>query len=617
MIYDRALTDTVRLFGPRMPTDAIVTILVILLVLVLLVRGRYGSDLVIVAGVALLMLLGTLPTRDALQGFANEGVATIAVLYVVVMGLSETGAVRMLGTWMMGQTRSPTRAVARIVIPVAALSGFVNNTPLVAMCIPAISDWCKRHRISASRLLIPLSYAAIMGGTMTLIGTSTNLVVYGAWKNAFPDRSIGMFEIAWVGFPSLVVGIAYLLVCGRWLLPDRAPVLSIGDDARSYHVEMVVDANGPMVGRNIEQAGLRGLPGLYLSDIERENQVLAAVGPEQVLCANDRLLFVGVLDSIVDLHKIRGLQPGTTQVAKIPESKHHRLLVEAVVSDSCPLIGRTVREFGFRSKYNAVVIAVARNGGQIKRKIGEIVFRTGDTLLLEAPHNFVQTQRNSRDFLLVSAVEDSQPILHEKAWVAIGIVAAMVVAVTVGSAYGVTMLHAAIVAAGIMLVTRCCTGPSARKSIDWQLLIVIAASLGLGRAMEVSGASSWLADSIISIASGNPHITLALIYISTMLLTEIVTNSAAAILNFSLAVAVAQSLGVDPKPFAMAVMMAASASFSSPIGYQTNLMVMAPGGYRFSDYLRIGVPLNLLFCAVSILVIPIHWPLAPLPSHPS
>ncbi|MCA9277711.1 MAG: SLC13 family permease [Phycisphaeraceae bacterium] len=592
-----------------MPSDAIITILVILLVLALLVRGRYGSDIIIAAGVALLMVLGVMTPRESIAGLANEGVVTIAVLYVVIAGLSETGAVRMLGSWMMGRAKSPVKALTRMVVPISALSGFVNNTPLVAMFIPAVSDWCKRNQVSPSRMLIPLSYAAIMGGTMTLIGTSTNLVVYGAWKDVFPDRTIGMFDIAWVGFPSLVVGLVYLLTIGRLLLPDRAPVLSVGDDARSYHVEMLVEPSGPMVGKTIEQAGLRGLPGLYLSDIERDGHVLAAVAPDQMLLANDRLLFVGVLDSIVDLNKFRGLQAGTNQVQKLAESKHQRHLVEAVVSDSCPLIGRNVREFGFRSKYNAVVIAVARNGEQIKRKIGDIIFRTGDTLLLEAPQTFVETQRNSRDFLLVSAVEDSQPILHEKAWISIGIVLAMVLAVTFGSAYGITMLHAAVVAAGLMLATRCCSGASARRSINWQLLVVIAGSLGLGKAMQVSDADDLIATNLISIAGNNPYIVLALLYLSTMLLTEIITNSAAAILNFSLAMALAQTLGLDPKPLAMAVMMAASASFSSPIGYQTNLMVMAPGGYRFTDYLRVGMPLNLLFFVVSVIVIPMHWPL--------
>ncbi len=598
-----------------MTIDGWMTLAVIGLVLGLLIWGRIGSDIVLVGGVALLALLGVLSPKEAIAGMSNEGMVTVAVFFVIVAGLTETGAVRMLSERLLGRPKGLTTAMVRLTIPVSVLSGFMNNTPLVAMFIPAVSDWCKQLRLSPSKMMIPLSYAAVMGGTLTLIGTSTNLVVYGKWLEG-GRPAIGMFELAWVGLPTLVVGLLYLIFVAPRLLPDRKPVMDVGDDPRSYTAEMEVAEGGPLAGRSIEQAGLRGLPGLYLSEVERDGDIIPAVSPAHVLKGGDRLFFVGVVESIADLNKIRGLQPATKQVGKLAAPRPHRSLVEAVVSDSCPMIGKTVKEVNFRARYNAVVIAVARSGEQLRKKIGDITFKTGDTLLLEAPREFVEAQKNSRDFLLVSAVEGSSPPRHNRAWIALAVLGAMIAMATLGqdvlravtnSQVQFGMLHAAVIAAGLMLVARCTTGSNARKSVDWQVLVVIAASLGLGKAMEVSGAASSIGGALVGLAQGNPLATLAMIYLATMLLTEIVTNNAAAVLMFSIAAAAAEKLGVDLKPYAMAIMMAASASFSSPIGYQTNLMVMTPGGYRFTDYLRVGIPINLLFFITSVFFIPLHW----------
>jgi di/tricarboxylate transporter len=336
--------------------------------------------------------------------------------------------------------------------------------------------------------------------------------------------------------------------------------------------------------------------------------VIAAVSPDQRIEAGDRLVFVGVVESIVDLRKIRGLKSATDQVMKLDAPRPARRLVEAVVSNSCPLIGRSIRDGKFRSRYNAVVLAVARHGERLKQRIGDIVLRNGDTLLLEAPESFVEQHRHSRDFYLVSAVEGSRPVRHERAWAAMAIVGLMVGIATI-QPLGFGMLHAAVLAAGLMLALRCCTGSQARRSVDWQVLVVIAASLALGTALEVTGAASVLASWMIGMAAGNPWVTLAMVYLVTMLLTEMITNNAAAVLVFSIAEAAATKLGADFRPFAFAIMMAASASFSTPIGYQTNLMVMSPGGYRFADYFKVGIPLNLLMMATAVLLIPLIWPL--------
>ncbi len=587
-----------------MTPDALFTLFVVLLNVALLIFTRIGADIVLVAGVSLLLLTGILSPEGALAGLANEGVVTVGVLYVVVAGLSETGGVNWLGQRLFGRPRSLSRAQFRLMMPITAMSAFLNNTPLVAMMIPAVSDWAKRQGFAASKLMLPLSYAAIFGGTCSLIGTSTNLVVNGLLI-AQTDTRLGLFDIAWVGVPCALVGIGYMLLFSRWLLPDRQGVMAQQGDVRAYTLEMIVEKDGPLPGKSIEEANLRHLPGLYLAEIDRAGRIIPAVSPQETLQGGDRLLFVGVVESVVDLQKIRGLVPAPEQVFKLSTPRSQRILVEVVVSNSSPVAGKSVREGRFRTLYNAVIIAVARGGERLHQKVGDIVLQPGDTLLLEAPPSFAQTRRNSKDFFLVSRVENSSPPRHERSILALSILVSMVTVVAFG---WLSMLEAAILAAGLMLVTRCVTGSAARRSVDWQVLIVIAASFGLGQALEVTGAAESIARSLVQLAGGNALLSLAVIYGITTLFTEMITNNGAAVLMFPIALATATNLGVDITPFAIAIMMAASASFATPIGYQTNLMVYGPGGYRFTDYLKVGVPLNLLMGAVTLLVAPLIWP---------
>lgn len=590
-----------------MTWQAWLTLAVVAGILALLIFTRVAADVILIAGVTVLLVTGVLDTGEALGGLANEGMVTVAVLFVVVAGLETTGATALVVRYLLGQPKSLLNAQLKMMLPVTAVSAFLNNTPVVAGFMPAVADWAKKYRISVSKLMIPLSYAAILGGTCTLIGTSTNIVVSGlAIQSGLP--AVGMWDITWIGVPTAIIGVTYVMLFSRWLLPDRKPVIGPLADPREYTVEMLVDPNSPLVGQTIEQAGLRHLPNMFVAEIDRDGQTLPAVSPQVVLRANDRLVFVGVVDSVVDLQKIRGLVPATDQVSKLTKPRAERVLVEAVVSYTCPLVGKTVREGRFRNNYNAVVLAVARNGERIHKKIGDIVLKPGDTLLVEAPNAFVQAQRNSRDFLLVSAIDRSTPVRHERAYVAMAIMVAMVAVVT---AEWLSMLQAAMIAAGLMIVTRCCRAAEARRSVDWQILLAIAAALGIGRALELSGAAEFVAQKLIGLAQSNPWWSLVAIYGVCMLMTELITNNAAAALVFPIAMATADDLGVSEKPFIMAIMMAASASFSTPIGYQTNLMVFNAGGYHFTDYLRIGVPLNLLCWLTATMVIPLVYPFSP------
>lgn len=589
-----------------MTWQAWTTIASVLMVLGLLGFTRAAPDLIFVGVVTLLMTIGILSPKEAFAGLANEGVITVGVLYVVAAGLRETGVVSVAAQRLLGRPKSVAHAQFRLMAPVTAMSAFINNTPLVAVCLPVINDWAKRYRISPSKLMLPLSYAAILGGCCTLIGTSTNLVVAGLLR-AHPetDRGLKLFDLAWVGVPCAVVGIAYIMLLSRKLLPDRRAASKDYEDPKEYTVEMLVDAGSPLVGQTIETAGLRQLPGMYLMEIDRDGDILAAVGPHERLRANDRLVFVGIVESVVELQKIRGLKPATNQVFKLDAPRARRSLLEAVVSDTCAMVGKTVREGRFRTKYNAAIIAVSRNGERIHMKIGDIELKPGDTLLLETHPEFFDQHRYSRDFYLVSRVEGYTPPRHERAWAAGIIFLGMVIAAGTG---WLDMIHAAMLAAGLMIITRCCNSTAARQNVDWQVLVAIAASFGLGRAMETTGAAQHIAESMLNVAGTNRWAALAIVYLLTTVCTELMSNNAAAVLMFPIALATGTALDADFMPFVMAVMFAASLGFATPLGYQTHLMVYGPGGYRLSDFARMGVPLDLLMGAIAVSLIPLFWP---------
>ena len=570
----------------------------------LLVFTRYSPDIILLGGLALLLAAGILTPEEAFSGVSNPGIITVAVLFGVAAALRETGVISLVVRYVLGRPKSLASAKIRIMMPVAVISAFLNNTPVVATLMPAVDDWAKQNRLPVSKLLIPLSYAAILGGMCTLIGTSTNLIVNGLLIQT-NHPSLNLFDITRVGAPCAVIGLVYMLVFSRWLLPDRRSAIRLMENPRKYTVEMLVETGSSLVGQTIEQAGLRHLQGLYLMEIDRGDQVLAAVSPQERLQANDRLIFVGIVESVIDLQKIHGLTPSTDQIFKLDRPRSQRCLIEAVVSNTCPLVRRTIREGRFRTVYNAVVIAVARNGERLSQKVGDIVLRAGDTLLLETIPSFVDQQRDSRDFFLVSQVEGSTPPRHNRAWIALALMAAMVLVVAVG---WLSMLKAAMLAGGLMLLAGCCSWSTAKGSVDLQVLLVIAAAIAIGKAMQVSGMAEVIAQTLIGLAGQRPWLVLAVVYGVTMIFTEMLTNTAAAVLVFPIAMATAQTLQVDFMPFVIVIMVAASASFATPLGYQTNLMVYGPGGYRFSDYLRIGAPLDLLIWVAAVAITPLVWP---------
>jgi di/tricarboxylate transporter len=586
-----------------MEWQGILTLATLFSVLSTLMLTRYSADLVLMAALALLLIVGVLSPSEALAGFGNPGVITIATLYVVAAGLKETGAVQWIARRLLGNPKTARGAQFRMIAPTGILSAFMNNTAVVAMFIPAIQDWAQRLGIPASKLLLPLSYAAILGGTCTLIGTSTNLVVDGLLQTEL-DIHLGLFEMAWVGVPLLLIGGAFLVMFGSKLLPDRGGIREELDQVRKYGVEVEVISPGPLVGKTIAEAGLRALSYGYLAEIERDGRLITVVDPDRVLQAGDRLYFIGAPECASELRRIQGLRPANGNVHKLDVANHQRCLVEVVLGLEFPALGKTIRDSQFRTRFNAVIFSLAREGQRVPGKLGDITFRVGDTLLLETSQQFVEQYRFRRDFLLVSALNDSTPPDFRKAPRALGILALMVLV----SASGLLpIMEAAFLAAGGMIVSGCLTASRARRSVDLPLLVVIAASFALGNAMTVTGAADWIVGGLLGIGDLSPWQVLVLIYLVTAIFTEMITNNAAAVLMFPIALALAQQLDVSVLPFAVAVMFAASASFITPLGYQTNLMVFGPGRYKFSDYVKIGVPLSLIAGAVSVTLIPMVW----------
>ncbi|MGV3484800.1 MAG: SLC13 family permease [Planctomycetaceae bacterium] len=545
------------------------------LLLVSLAFRLAATDLLAVACLGVLIVAqnvtGTsqLPSaQDAAGGFGNEGLITVGLLFAVVAGLELTGGTELATFWLLKRARTLTGARLLLLAPVSMLSAFLNNTPVVAAMLPVVNDLSKRVRTSSSQLLLPLSYATILGGTCTLIGTSTNLLVQGLVINQGMEP-LGFFAPAAVGLPLTIAGLAYILLTSRWLLPSRRPAVSAKDDPRQYTAEMTVSPGGALVGQTIEQAGLRHLPGLYLAEIQREEEVISTVGPAERLRASDLLILVGALESVVDLQKIRGLTPASDQARKLDSPAWQRKLVEAVVSSRCSVLGKTIREGRFRTNYGAAVIAVARGEKRLPGKLGDVRLEVGDVLLLEASQSFLDKRSQSHEFFLVSPVPGGSVRRPEKAWLSMFVLVAMVLAATLTS---ISIMTAALMAALAMIALRCCTTNEARNSIDWSVLIVIGAAIGIGRAMDLSGAAKAIADSMLAFAGDNPFWSLAAVFLATMLCTEMITNNAAAVLMFEIGWQAADGLGCSPLPFIIAVMIAASASFSTPFGYQTNMM---------------------------------------------
>ncbi len=585
--------------------QAWMTLGVIIIMIIALVREIAPPDLTMLGSLGLLLLFGIIQPEAAFAGLANNAVLTVAALFVVAAGVQNTGALGFIDQFLFPRSVGLSGVLTRLMVTTAAMSAFLNNTPIVAMLIPRVQAWSQKRGIPTSKLLIPLSYSAIVGGMTTLIGTSTNLLVSGLMEGAGYE-GLGLFDLAWAGLPAAICALLYLNLVGYRLLPDRSHghVTFSGEELGKYLFEVRLTKDSPLVGQSIEKAGLRALGEIFLVHIRRQGEMMPS-SPDTLLAEGDQLAFLGnaaMLDSLLERPGIEGVVESVASQEKVTLP-----LFEAVVAPSSRLVGRTLRDTDFRDYYQGVVLGIQRRDTQIEGPLGQIPIQAGDLLLIEARNGFDKrwNQRRS-DFYLVAPRRPQiiQP-QKNKAPLALLILLAVVVTAAIGLA---PIVVTSFVGALAMIATGCLRGQAARRAIDFPVLIVIAAALGIGQAIESTGLAAAIAGTIIGAASGLGVIgVIAAVYIATSILTEFVTNNAAAALMLAIGLAAAGDLGVNPEAFAVAIAIAASASFLTPIGYQTNLMVMAAGGYRFSDYFKAGILVNPIVATVAITMIWLFW----------
>lgn len=588
-----------------MGLDGWYTLAVLAAMIFALAREITGPDLVVLAGLLALAAPGLLTPEETFRGFANPAVGAVGALFVVSAGLRETGILETTVSSLFRTARTPRQALLRLCPPLAAASAFLNNAPIVALMTPVVTDWARRSGQPASRFLIPLSYATVLGSVLTVIGTSVNLMVAGLLtQNGLAP--MGFFELLPVGLPVALVGLAYLVfVAPRWLPARREAAEELGEQRREYTSVMRVEPHCPLIGQSIEQAGLRQLPGLFLVEIDRQGRTITPVGPEELIASGDALVFAGVVETIVDLQRIPGMAPDTGD--EPPGDERQRRLMEAVISVSSPLVGRSIREANFRTTYDAAVLAVHRNGERVGGKIGEIVLRQGDTLLLQTAPGFSRAHGSSPNFYLVSEVPGVTPPRREKGVLALLVLGAMVASAALG---WLPISIAAFLAAAALIAFGVIDGAAARQSIVWSVLVVIGASFGIATAMQKTGAADFLATGLLAPAAAfGPIAVLAVLYATTLLLSELLHHNAAAAIMVPIALASAAETGSDPRSFVLTVAIAATCAFANPVTYQAHLIVYGPGGYRFHDFVRVGLPLDLLAGAVALCVIPQVWSL--------
>lgn len=574
-----------------MTWQAWLTLAMVALTLYALARELIAPALAVLGAVVVLLVAGVLTPAEAFSGFGNPAPITVAALYVVARAVEKTGGLQSIVAAALGGGKGKERvSLLRLLLPAAGASAFLNNTPIVAMLIGPVTEWADRAGKSPSRYLMPVAYAVTLGGIATTIGTSTNIVVSGLLERA-GQAPLRLFEMTPVGLPVAIGGVFLIVLLAPVLLPERRPARAMLDEGgREFAAHMVVVPNGPLDGKAVEAGGLRHLQGVYLVQVSRSGQVIAPVEPTFVLQGGDQLAFVGRADLVLDLQAQRGLVSAERPHIESAEGDRQSFF-EVVIGPASPLVGKTLVEVGFRARYQAAVLAIHRSGHRLSAKLGTVELHVGDTLLLLADGAFRDRWRDRSDFLVVSRVGGKMPVATKKA----PLVWALALGVVVVAGAGILpILQASLVAAMALVLFKVLTPGEARGAVDLDVVLLVAASFGLGIAIEKTGLAAMIANALVQTFGGMGRAGALLgVVLATMAVTEVVTNNAAAVVLFPIAMAAAGQVGADPRSFAIAVAMAASASFLTPIGYQCNTMVYGPGGYRFWDYGRLGLPITI------------------------
>ena len=593
------------------------TIGILALTFGLLIFSKLPPAAIFVGALTLTITFKLAPLADSLKGFNNPGVLTVGALFMIAAGMYSTGAISILSDKLIGRPKSVLQAQLKILPNIAFGSAFLNNTPLVAMMIPVIRDLSRSCGLDAKKLFIPLSYASILGGTCTLIGTATNLVISGMITDTLEHggdnlpfmEPVSLFGLSWVGVPITVAGLAFMMLFGKWLLPKSFKSKdALGQQERRYYrVELKVDPEGPLVGKTIEQAGLASPEGFYIiCFMRRENKIECGAGT--VLQSNDFIAFAADIDGAKSLWATIGLAPiYSTKTDKPQRHRHH--LVEVAVSNQNSFLGQRIGDLSEEDReYTVWIVGMARDGAAMDYPMRDAILQANDVALLEVEDTFFYRNRNEIDFSMTKKLRGARIQRTDKAVLATLITLAMITTVTMGM---LTMLNAALLAAGAMLLTGCMDLPSAGKSVDFSTLMVIASAMGLEAAVTASGLSASIGNMLGALGGDNVYLALAVVFLGCILMDAMVTNVASAVFMFPISLTIAQGLGVSFMPFAITVMVGASCSFISPVSYQTNLMVYGPGEYKFADFVKIGIPLSVLVGAITVLLTPIFFPFHP------
>lgn len=601
--------------------EQLLIFVVLLCAFIGLMIDLWSPDGILLTALAILTISGVLSLEQAFQGFANTTLMALASLYVVSAAMRESGALDRASAFILGEeTRSIQRILLRLCPSVSLYSAFLNNTPVVAMGIPAIRQWALEKNIVVSKLLMPLSFAAILGGLCTLIGTSTNLITHGLLQS-HGFEGLSFFELAWVGVPCAVVGLAYIVFISPLLTPARRDIRYEEEKRRNLLVEIEITEAADVIGKTIKEAGLDEFQGFYLSRINRDDHGIAPVPKDEQLHQGDHLLYAakgGIAAKLPDLTNYTGVQVVQQPPRDIErEDKPERELHHVVVKEGSPLVGGTVEEAKLLEQFGAAVTGVRRSGKRVDQPLGPFVLHSGDVLLLDTKSGFHEAYEDTTDFFLTSAAggeaagaaEDNEKRrpggkdLYISVAVLVGIISLVVAGV-------VHIALAGILGVAVLLSFNVIKAGEARKSVDWTVLIVIGAAIGLGKAVEVSGTAELIGRWMVDLTSAYGHrAVLAGVVIVTGLLTEIITNNGAVALMFPIALSVAETQGIEARGLFIAITLVASMSVITPIGYQTNLMVYGPGNYKFTDFFKVGFLLEITLWTLVIILVPIFWPM--------
>ena len=586
--------------------DAWITIVTVLGMFSILLFTKWRSDLVFLGAIGVLYVTGVLNAKDAFSGFSSTSVVTVGVLFVVVAGLTHTGVLQCIVKYLLGTPKSYSKAVTRLMLPVAVLSSFLSNTTVVTLFVGIVKMWAKKLGVSPSKLLIPLSYASGMGGVCTLIGTPPNLIISGLYEEK-TGEAMNILTTTIPGLFCLAVGVLSVIAM-RKLLPDRKAPESAFESTGDYTVELLVPSDNPYIGQTLGKAGLFHVNGGSLIKMYRYDNAQVAATEDEPIMGGDHLVYAGQIDELIDVAYSHKLVSSDHHVFSMSEIDNNSQLRTAYVDFGSRLIGTTIGGSSFEKDNNVVLAAVSRRGERIKKAPRNVVLQAGDTLLLVCPKRVnVDTSSMKSDLRFFDS--DEVPNFGYGTIISTAIMIAMVAL----SAFGVLpLLQCAFIAAAAMLICRCCNMEQAMRSINWDILMVFAGSAVLGLAIQKTGIAEWMANGILNVCGTNPIVVMTAVCFVGTFITEFISNTAAGAMFFPIMYEAAEKMGYEPFPFLVALMVSVSSSFATPIGSPTHMLVYGPGGYRFSDFMRIGLLMNIIILAANILIVNIIYPLTPL-----